>query len=985
MTSWSSQPSRPLARRATPIVAAVAAAALIVAGCTADKPKQVTPPNRILQSVAVQMSPNGTTTAIDGTAVSVRDDASDATTQTTEYSPRKVADDLPVRVSTSYRTAKRSGTDLSDLTGYSGRVEIDVTVQNLTIKPEELSYDVAGSSKTQTAMVGAPMTVVASTALPDTPPTDVVTASASEDSATTNGVLSQSEKGGSVVQWAALLAAPQTTSNATLRLVTDAKDFTVPTIDLSVQPGLVTDPSVGGVLDNAFDSNPSSQLALEQRTIKVITDVNQVLTRASSNISSVRKNLKSTSKTLGKHSIEELKTSTKGVASSMKGLDKELKSLNSDISDTLDGTQSSVLSELGQTVSTMDQMLGDTSGGAPTAQVDGSGCRTKVKSPSDSNTVYGNLMQVTAQLDGYASATDQCKEKAQQALVRSVGPEKPSEETCGDTPSTTCSLYYTEQKFSSIMADLVAQGDELVNSLQPEVVDNANNEYDSLSEQVDAAVRAVRNLSEFDPTEDMDSRLKKTDSQLDVVDGKVDALEDHLAEIHDDAVDGKEKATTAQGAAQRQVGELSDDIDGMQDQNKDLGKAICGMRQGGIFEHGLTDSEAKELRSYLIEDADCPSAHAGDDSSDPNDDNSGKGDAKSDDAKKGGGKNDQGKNNNSLLPLAKHRVMNEWLGEVADKQKDAWQDEADAWGDEVDRWDTIADETDVDDHDSKISKDLQKIRDQINLTRSRVKSVRAAVVTSNDKYAKLLGPVQDSVTTLSKNKEVMGDDLKKLSKQQRQLGPTINKAFNKAADDANKNVSKAIDPQIRKVTAQAEVDSEAVGDMFDESAAGLSNAADQINRNGTRTIEQQRQQLEAAAKSANGAAKKRINQSLSQMAKGVSASSRDMNGASSQLTASLKKVLLDLGTRKVKGSGLLGAMTTSAAKVGTADYQLALASDSATSYAGVRSEDIGGILLRQAQLQASLQAGADLPAFHLDVPSGADSQTVYSFEIGPEK
>lgn len=282
-------------------------------------------------------------------------------------------------------------------------------------------------------------------------------------------------------------------------------------------------------------------------------------------------------------------------------------------------------------------------------------------------------------------------------------------------------------------------------------------------------------------------------------------------------------------------------------------------------------------------------------------------------------------------------------------------------------------------------KELSNIRAQLNLARERVKSVEAAVVTGRTGYQDRFTDLQDSITALQDHNKALGSDLATLQKWQHNLASDIPTAFEDAADQANKQVSDAIEPQIRKVTTQAQVDSEAVGDMFDESAAGLSDAADQISRNGTRTIDAQRSKLIEEQKRANSAAKKHVDQSLTQMAKGVSASTRDMNGASAQLTDSLKKVLLDLGTRKVKGSGLLGSMTTSAAKVGTADYQLALASGTTTAYAGVRGEDVNGILLRQAQLQAALQAGADLPAFHLTVPDGAESQTVYTFRIGPQK
>ena len=107
-----------------------------------------------------------------------------------------------------------------------------------------------------------------------------------------------------------------------------------------------------------------------------------------------------------------------------------------------------------------------------------------------------------------------------------------------------------------------------------------------------------------------------------------------------------------------------------------------------------------------------------------------------------------------------------------------------------------------------------------------------------------------------------------------------------------------------------------------------------------------------------------------------------MEAAGALLTQDLNRVLLDLGDRKVNGSGLLGAMTTGAATARSADYQLALATDTTTSYANVRSADIGGLLLRQAQSDASLQMAAALPAFGMDLPTGTEHRTVYTFHIG---
>jgi hypothetical protein len=883
------------------------------------------------------MTPDGTTTAIRGTAVSVRDNASDATTQNTTYSPAQVADDLPVRVSTTYRTDEKAGTDLRDLDGYTGRVEIDVTIQNLTVKPQNITYDAAGTSRTQPAMVGSPLTVVASTALPDVKPTDVITATAPGDVGATNGILSQAEDGGSVVQWAALLAAPQTGTVATLRLVSDVKDFSVPTIDLTVEPGLVTDPSVGGVIDSAFNSDPTSQLALEQRTIKVITDVNQVLTRASDNISDVRKNLDSTSKTLGTRTTEELKSSTEGVSTSMKGLDQELKSLNSDIASTLGQTQSSVLQELSQTVGTMDQMLGDTSAPPPTPVIDGNGCKTVVQDPKNAGTVYGNLMQVTAQLDGYATATGSCKMEAQRVLLEAVGPAKPSDKNCEKNKSTTCSLYYTEQQFGVIMEDLVAKGNELVNSLQPEIVTDAQDEFDEVSASINRVLGDINDLKDSSPYAGIPKGLDDVDDSLNRISSRVTSLESKITRIHGQAVDARTKI----GTVEEPAGDDDTDADpptysrrSMLAQNAEAAERMCNWIRKDLLGNGLPAPRVERIRSYLV-DTPCP---------------------------------DDNVDNINILRPGRYKASIE-----------------DRLLNQADRWNKIISNTDVTDDQQGPGKDLARIRELVARGHDQVETIRQARNSNGSELTKQLTELEHDAHRLSGQRNLLGKMLAALQKQQDGLAPTINKAFNDAANEANTQVAGAIEPQIRKVAAQAQVDSRAVGDMFDQSAAGLSNASDQISRNGTRTINAQRRQLQESEKHAEGVASQQVDQALTRMAKGVSASTRDMNGASAQLTDSLKKVLLDLGTRKVNGSGLLGSMTTSAAKVGTADYQLALASTTTTSYAGVRGEDVNGILLRQAQLSAALEAGANLPAFHLTVPSGAQSQTVYTFQIKETK
>ena len=108
-------------------------------------------PQRVLQSVSVGVGPDGSITGIDSTSIS-KTDSSDLTTADESFDPASVAGDLPVRILTSYRLGDRSGTDLSEIVGESGRVEIEVVVQNTTVRPQKLTYDVDSTERSQFAL-----------------------------------------------------------------------------------------------------------------------------------------------------------------------------------------------------------------------------------------------------------------------------------------------------------------------------------------------------------------------------------------------------------------------------------------------------------------------------------------------------------------------------------------------------------------------------------------------------------------------------------------------------------------------------------------------------------------------------------------------------------------------------------------------------------------------------------------------------------------
>ena len=214
------------------------------------------------------MSPAAAVETIEGTTISVSA-AGDSSAEDTKYDAAQAVGELPVRLSLQYRAGDKSGSDLTELQGHTGPVEIDLTLENLTVRPRAIDYDAAGQTRTDTALVGAPLTIAASTKLTGVRADDVTAGSA--DGATgTNGVLSSTEDGAVVVQWATVLAPPRSGASTTLRLVADVKDFQVPAIDVAVQPGLNTDLSADGVLAGAFSSGAGSEMGLQRRTISLV-------------------------------------------------------------------------------------------------------------------------------------------------------------------------------------------------------------------------------------------------------------------------------------------------------------------------------------------------------------------------------------------------------------------------------------------------------------------------------------------------------------------------------------------------------------------------------------------------------------------------------------------------------------------------------------------------------------------------------------------
>ncbi|GAA3591729.1 hypothetical protein GCM10022198_14580 [Klugiella xanthotipulae] len=885
-------------------------AVLFTISCSGPQPS-IDSSSSVLQSVSVNLAGDGAITAIDGTAVYLDEVKGESLGTTTSYETRTVADDLPVRITTQYKTADSSGSDLNDVAGYTGRVELNVTVENLTVKPTDVEYDVAGQSRVDAALVGTPMSIAASAQFAGTRPSDIVV-SADDGGSQTNGIVSATANGDAVVQWAALLAPPQSQATTTFQLVANVTDFAVPSIDIAMQAGLHTDLSYEGALGSAFDNGPTSELGLQQRTITLISEVNAVLNRAGTTITEVRTNLDDTSKTLGVRTAQQLHDSSESLATTMKSLGEQLGDLQTDLSATATGTETSVSAQLRETVESMKNILGDTSG-TPSSQVEGTGCAATVRAPEAGYSIYSAFVQLSARLAGYATANEGCRDEIVVDLQNTVGPRVPSVETCTES-SMTCALFGSSLVVTGALLQLVVNGEAIVSDLNTDDIDTAISQQATLANNVADLSEALALLPRVTDEPELATAVQSAQTSLEAATAQVSALSRTLRST---ATGSLTELGEDSGVGPLPAGSMIAQLD-------TLAESICSLSTDGV---SVVDPEVVEkLRAYLTSTP-CTTGAV-------------------------------------VAPPAGYPTP---LADRLQAQVDAWKGIQDA-GDTANPTSTV----------SLLSGALAGIQTSLDDIRSATVTHDEAFDLSVDALAAL---AQDSVTQSTE----LGAQLGVIRGQQLTLADSVMQSFTDAAVSTNALVSTTINEQVRVVSDRAELGRGSLVASYNSTISGLSSTSQTVITDARGLIDTQKSRLTESNRAATADLSEQTASALERIAASTSASSRDVEAASTLLSDNLNKVLLDLGDQKVAGSGLLGAMAVSAAKADTADFQLALASQNAAGYANIRSGDVAGILLQQAQFAASLKAANTFPAFHLKVPSGATSHTIYSFHLGGEK
>ena len=1005
---------------------------------TQQSEQQVQNPTHVLQNVNLKLASNGNVSAIDTNNIYVNEQEHKSSSKTINFKVKDVINDVPVRVSTQYQSSKGTGTNLKDLNGYSGELTIKVTVENLTLKSQEVSYDAGGTKRTNQALVGVPFTVAGSVSLDNVKSNQIITSGDKTDDSATNGVISTTGDGKANVQWGAILAPPTSGASTSFTLKVNAQDFKAPDFDIAVQPGFASDLSGESVLNNSFNKNDANQVAMLQRTIDLVNNVDSTITSASSQVNELRSSLDNTSDTLGQDAAKNLQVNSESLTKRMAELDGQIQSLKDDLAKTADGNKNQLISQLESTVNTMDTLLGDTSQ-VPNVSVShqNGSCTVDRGAAGGGSSVYGNLVQLSQILNNYADASGDCQHALADSLRQTIGPDNPSPEVCRDGSSVTCSLYGASVTSQASLIGLVANGEKLVNELQPEYLKGANKNYRALRGEVDNLTKYLQSdegkkaIRDHQQNGDITESLKSSRRSVDELKKTSDELTKALNSLHSKAV-----------AARNDVSGNSNSID---QQNEDIANELCklSVENGGK----LSQEEVDRLRSYLTStpcgetprtpqrdqnnqnqgDQNTPNNNQNGNNGNQNDQNQGNQDnnqntpnnnqnGQNDQNGQGGaqvtpqndptengqnGQNDQnGQNQNTpnnnqngnnanqggtpVVPAA-HRFAADKLqapegyGQAMDERLN----------NQARAWDEVIKETDLQNPTTPLAQNAKGFSDQVNSLDSALSSVEKAYAGEGDDQNRDRDDRQndpnsldEKLKSLTSASDELGKNLDELSSQHSELSEALKNAFKDSADETSKNINNLISQEIRQVSAQGSAGADSIQNSFTSSIYGLAEASNVIVRDAGNSLEAQRRDIAGKVENLKASLDGVTQSSLEQLDARTGNASRDLAGASVLLADDLNKVILDLGDSRVDGSGLLGALKTNAAKAGAADFQLALASQNAQGYTSVRAEDIAAVQLRQAQFKASLEKLKSLPSFHLPDGGKAEVKVVYTFHIG---
>lgn len=919
-------------------------------------------PSKVLQSVEVQLGADGSIQGISSSQVRKDTLTSKITSDRQQFDPQSVAGDLPLRVTTSYSLTDRgghvsSGTDLRQVRSKSGTVQISITVQNLTVTPQQLTYDDgSGMTRTQYAMVATPLTVTAAAVLPKASLAKIVLPAS--DHVGTDGVLGHSGNGDTTVQWAALLAPPQLSSSSTFTLVENGDRFDLPKVDISAQPGMATDTSIDRLSSQALSGG--SQLSLEAHTINLIDKVNGILGDAAHTLGGVQTALQDGQQRIGTQLVGELQASGQELGQAATALTSSLNGMKADFSSSLDSNNRQVEKQLATTVTSLLAVLGTPTGEKLTAYPISAGCKVQLGTGNVPATLYAQVFQASRQLLTLGASTTGCGETIKAALRASLGT---ANGTCSDTSKDAyCLLLATQKQLADVAVLVETSGSALVRQFDPNAVDYVHNTLGTLTQRIVDLQTSAAAIRSGVTVRKVDTSLRSVIADLNRIIGSLSpgkgGLTDSLQTLSDLAA---QHSNVTDVSILKQVNALA--------------VAICATPAPQSGKPTPTPT-ATAKTSPTASPTNSPSSVASTATTAPA---------------------DLGSYVDRLRTLVSGTDCNDKSlaadGSFPTPLTDRLTDEQKAWLDVAHATDTTSNAP------YGAAADLADLRVALDTLKSNSleteKALGGADATSvSEKLTTLLqqidvlynGAAADACPTPAQPASdvqalnALLTTFNALDCNQRGLGQNLSELLVKATPTFERSAAEVGQRAADVVTARQVADDQLGGLLGTLNTALTTEASDSLAK-GTERIKFQTNKLETDQKQLSDKFSTQTALAIKTITESVNASNRQLGASTKILSASLGQVEKYLGTGTGR-TGLLGVVNLQSAQTGAGKSNVTDAVGQASQFQKVRGSELSDIYLQQSQVAAALRLQLAYPPFQLHLPEGSSSTEIFSFHLG---
>ena len=972
-------------RRVRRVVTGTALTLVAAAALSGAQWGQAAGAEQVLQAVNIDLGSNGAITSVADT--DIRKDLPGYKTTTTSYAPASVASSLPVSVSTSYIRDGVPGTDVSALALQSGLIEVDVTVTNKTMKPTTLTYPVNGVEHTQTALVGAPLTVTANATLPKGSYARIVQSSpGTSDPHTTNGVVSSDSSGSSTVSWSTLLAPPALSPTTTFRLVEQAQKFQMPQFSLSVAPGLNADPSVDGLLSQTFGTS-NSLLATQNQAITLVDQINATLNSVSTNLADIQSALGSTAAGLGQSATSALEDVGSQIGASSQELSGELDQLQSTVSGSVSTAGSTADSTLNTTVNSLISYIGGpqtdpvfgrvvTAGHADVAPHT-TGCLVTAPMGGTTTTLYGQLQDVQTLITAVSTGSKSCIATARAQLLATIG-DNVTTSGAGACPAAVNGKAVVDAPGETIVCDLTGSATNLDSATGTTGAD-----ITELSGAVSSSQQAFAKLGSAVSSIDGDLQTlygtyASTSSGDTFTGGDIEADRAALNQLSTDVTAASTAASTAvsslnadsalASAQESAIGTIANSgapgtgVGSIAGEIATTAQTACNLISPVDIATQSEQATQEDLISLLLTDQHCPQLSQ---SSDPA-------------AAVVESKATTAYTTTPGTSLGTSSVTLKLLGEYAAWSKVASNSAAAG---------SLATALTALDADATSGGSLGKMITSLDLTGTDGSKLAAA-----DKLISLLSANGTNPPCSALADAGTAPSVAEFSSAC--LGAT--KSAGPAASTSIAGISAALSGDtgtlgttgsgLTSVGTQAATAVSGSDNMLGQLTTSLTQALDttaggQITKDLSSLLAQQKTLMQQES-GTSAQLDKQTSAAVAALDSAVGGADKSQMTASASLASLVNQVKLDLGSGSAGSHlGILGAIQSNSAETGIGAGQIDQATAAAGAFKGVRTTDVADNLLTQQQLQAALQLAESMAPFGPALPAGSTHTTVYVFHL----